>query len=572
MSKIAAIWARVSTEGQGETSLPDQIAEVKAMLENRGYTVPPERILSVDWSSPELSSCPQYDKLKDWIMGCEVEAVGVFNRDRLVAEGIGRLVFIKLCKDKGVELIPCHGSPLADGRDGELIAFIEGWSREGEVELKQIRSKFGLRKKAKDRRLPVSRHREFGYDWEGYRRLIPNKDWPTLKLICDLLHARNTYKGIARELKLRTIPSPTGNPAWSSSTIRHIAHNPVNAGRYYALKGQSVEPAKRSPYSNRQYGKTSYRYLPLEESIYLPEVEIINPPVTWEEQTQLLVQAKQRQALSKRNGKRDYLLRGLIFCDTHLGKHSEPLRYNGISANNSYGYRCPIGGCIKQKLNGPRIEAWVKRETRVLLFMAETEDGYLEAMAGVNNIKATEESLRQELQSLEGKHNRNVNTEVELEERSLLGKVDAEVYERLKLRFTAKRQWITNRRDEIRYQLAQLNRQAEAKDVLNEIHQKFWRRFDTLSTAEWRDLLLLLNVEVHVRPVSCKDKDHAIPGDFSLISNIWRDIEQDKFRWAESKSIDTIIDIRFGVPLGSIEPRKVSDCVLLTSPPLSPSP
>ena len=79
MRKKAAIWDRVSTEGQGETSLTDQIKEVKAMLESRGYTVPSERILSVAWSSPELSSCPEYDKLKDWMMGHEIEAVGVFN-------------------------------------------------------------------------------------------------------------------------------------------------------------------------------------------------------------------------------------------------------------------------------------------------------------------------------------------------------------------------------------------------------------------------------------------------------------------------------------------------------------
>ena len=565
MSKIAAIWARVSTEGQGETSLTDQIKEVKAMLESRGYTVPPERILSVAWSSPELSSCPEYDKLKDWVMGREIEAVGVFNRDRLVAEGIGRLVFIKLCKDKGVELIPCHGNALADGRDGELIAFIEGWAREGEVELKQTRSRFGLRNKAKNRRLPISRHREYGYDWQGDRRLVPNEDWPTLSLIFDLLRKGYTYRGMIREFENRTIPSPAGNPVWSLSTLREIARNPLYAGRYYALKRQAVEPVKRAPYSKRQYGKTSHRYLSLDEGVYLPEVEIVNPPTTWEEQPQLLRQAKLRQTLSKRNAKRDYMLRGLIFCDTHLGKRGQPLRYNGSAFNGSYGYRCPIGGCSKPKLNGPIIEAWVKRETKVLLATAELEDGYFEAMAGTDSIKATEESLRQELLSLEGKHNRSINAEAVLEERSLLGKVDTEVYERIKLRFRAERQWTADRRDEILGQLKQLSRQAEAEDVLEKLYRKFWRRFQTLSNSEWRDLLLLLNVEVHVKPASSlTDQDHWIPGDFSRIENIWRDIEKNKFRWTHTEATDTIIEVRFGVPLGHIEPRKVRDCVLPT--------
>lgn len=58
MSKIAAIWARVSTEGQAETSLPSQIARVTEKLEAAGYTVPPDRVLSVSWSSLDLFRCP----------------------------------------------------------------------------------------------------------------------------------------------------------------------------------------------------------------------------------------------------------------------------------------------------------------------------------------------------------------------------------------------------------------------------------------------------------------------------------------------------------------------------------
>jgi len=535
------------------------------MLESRGYTVPPERILAVAWSSPELSSCPQYDTLKDWVMGSEIEAVGVFNRDRLVAEGIGRLVFIKLCKDKGVELLSCHGSALTDGRDGELIAFIEGWAREGDVELKQARSRFGLRNKVKNRRLPISRHRQFGYDWQSDRCLVPNEDWPTLKLIFDLLRKGCTYREIIREFDRRAILSPTGNSVWCQTTLREIARNPLYAGRYYALKRRAVEPVKRSPHTKRQYGKTSHRYLPLDEGEYLPEIEIVNTPVTWEEQTQLLKEAKERQTLSKRNAKRDYLLRGLIFCDTHVGKRGEPLRYRGSAYRDSYGYRCPIGGCSKPKLNGPTIEAWVKRETKVLLATAQVEDGYFEAMAGIDSMKATEESLRQELLHLQAKHNRSINAEAALEERSLLGQVDNEVYERIKLRLRAERQWIADRRREILDQLEQLSRQAEAEDVLEKLYRKFWYKFHTLSNTEWRDLLLLLNVEVHVKPASSiTEQDHWIPGDFSRIENIWRDIEKNKFQWTHTKPTDTIIEVRFGVPLGRIEPQKVRDCVLPT--------
>jgi len=56
--------------------------------------------------------------------------------------------------------------------------------------------------------------------------------------------------------------------------------------------------------------------------------------------------------------------------------------------------------------------------------------------------------------------------------------------------------------DEIQVQLLQLSRQAEAEDVLDVIYQKFWHQLDTMSDAEWREMVTLLNVEVHVKPIS----------------------------------------------------------------------
>jgi hypothetical protein len=50
--KIGAVWARVSTEPQ--QTLDSQVARAKVELEKRGYLVPPERIIKVDWSSLDL--------------------------------------------------------------------------------------------------------------------------------------------------------------------------------------------------------------------------------------------------------------------------------------------------------------------------------------------------------------------------------------------------------------------------------------------------------------------------------------------------------------------------------------
>ena len=67
------------------------------------------------------------------------------------------------------------------------------------------------------------------------------------------------------------------------ATLRGIIHNPINAGRYYGLVRKAVEPTKRAAYSKRKYGKTSHRILSLEEGVYLPEVEIVGPIITWDD-------------------------------------------------------------------------------------------------------------------------------------------------------------------------------------------------------------------------------------------------------------------------------------------------
>ena len=133
--------------------------------------------------------------------------------------------------------------------------------------------------------------------------------------------------------------------------------------------------------------------------------------------------------------------------------------------------------------------------------MAQDED-FLLTMVGADKIKATEDSVRHELKQLESKRDRITNAEIDLEQRSLLKEVDDEIYQRLKTRFVTQRQWIADRCNEIQGQLLQLSRQAEAEDVIEEIFQKFWYQLDTMSVAEWRDLLALLNVEVVCPPKS----------------------------------------------------------------------
>jgi len=81
--EIAAIWCRVSTDGQRELSLDSQELAVRKALEAQGYESPAEYVLKVDWSSLDLMSSPEFQQLRRWIADGTIQALGTLDRHRL---------------------------------------------------------------------------------------------------------------------------------------------------------------------------------------------------------------------------------------------------------------------------------------------------------------------------------------------------------------------------------------------------------------------------------------------------------------------------------------------------------
>lgn len=494
MARISAIWARVSTIGQAETSLDSQISRAEARLIDAGYSVPKECILAVDWSSLDLFSCPKFQLLRQWVRNREIQAIGILDRDRLEAKGLQRLLFLSDCREAGVELVICQGPPIMDEPEGQLVELALAIGKERSVIRTRQGAKDGLHDRVNKNRLPTSRHRLYGYQWDGPQRLIPDGNWTSLKLIFDMAYSGATYEDIIKELTKRGTLSPGGLREWPKATISSILHNTTYAGKYHALKKRSVEPLNRK---GDTYGNSSQRQLPSEEWVYLHEVEVVNPPISWGRWVQLSKRLQENKRFSPRNSKADYLLRGFIFCDYHRGKKGEPRVYHGQPHRNSWRYACPVGGCAKASLNGPRLEELAKLHTRFLISLQPDE--FYERISGKHNIDELKESLMIEQRKLEAQYNRNINAETDLENRNLLGQIHREVYRRLKTRFWAERNWIEERKEAISHQTAQLHRQAEAVNSLMQIKADLGNRLDSLTKHEWRTLFRALNLEIHVR-------------------------------------------------------------------------
>jgi DNA invertase Pin-like site-specific DNA recombinase len=516
--KRAALWARVSTHDQREVSLPNQIDRCKAKLEEEGYTI--AQTLFADWTSTDLFSCPEFQELRSLIKGRAIDALGVFDRDRLEAKGLQRLIFLSECKEAGIKLVICQGAPILDEPEGQLVELALAIGKERQVLRARQGSKDGLHDRVLKRRLPTSRHRLYGYRWEGDRHLVPDDKWSNLKLIFDMLLEGATYKPIIQELKKRGIASPSGMPEWNKAALSQFVHNPAYAGRYFALKKQAIEPVRRN---GNTYGNSSQKQLAIEESQYLPEIEIVEPPINWVQRLNILDQLAKHQKLAKRHAKRDYLLRGMIFCGTHTGNKGKPRAYHGQPHHNSWRYTCPLGGCAYPYVNGPKTEDFVKLIIKHLLTL-EPEELY-ETLVDSKNQKELESRLRGDLASCEAKYEKCLRLEATLEHRFMNHEIDPQVYPLNKARYQEERKGIEIRKRDIQNQIEQIGREKDAILSIETLQSRFTNKLDSLTIDEWRDLISSLNVELHVSPVKV-------------------DNEKERTRWEKEKQREAV-DKRF---------------------------
>ena len=466
--KAAVIWARVSTSDQAETSLPDQVSRCQDRLKQAGYSA--IHTLQVDWSSMDLYSCPEFQELQRLISNREVQALVVYERDRLSALPMQRLLFLSELKENGVELLTCSGPPVIEGSEGVLIEHVLAIAKEKQVQRARQGARDGMRYKVKSGK-PAMRHRLYGYKWEKDKsRLLPDENWNNLKSLFDMLLEGGTYNDIKKEFKKRGILTPTGKTDWNGGVLSAMIRNPVYAGRYYAIKRIVAEPKKRR---TKGYGNSSYRTLPLDEAYYVPSIEIVNPPITWEQRGYILDQIARHQTISTRNAKREYFLRGRIFCMEHHGVRGEELVYRGATLKGKHHYRCQVGGCRTPYLSGAIFESTVK--SFITLFFSFSEDEFYKSIVGTETRQAAKAKLEKELKRLELDGEKLINTDAQLEDRYLNGHYtdNPETYERLKLRYKSQRQTIRERQDRILTEMAQLGRDQQVFDSFEYLKHKF---------------------------------------------------------------------------------------------------
>ena len=219
----AAVWWRVSTDDQRETSPETQTREALAFAETEGYNVPQEYVLGTDWHSLSVWESPPMEQLNELIRSEAVKAIFMYDADRGPSKPAHRLLFRALCEEHRVQ-IKCLYGQVPDGEMGEVMEFLSAWQKEKQVLRAQRGAKDGLRDRVRLKGLPANGRAPYGYRWNG-EHFTPSDTYPVAQGIWRMLTEGKTDRGIAGVFTRADVPTPSGGTVWNPRTIASIATN-----------------------------------------------------------------------------------------------------------------------------------------------------------------------------------------------------------------------------------------------------------------------------------------------------------------------------------------------------------
>lgn len=295
------LYVRVSTDDQARKgySLGDQINACRKHLSALEQTRIEEYI--DDGYSGEFLERPGLTRLRNDLQSHLIKTIAIYDPDRLSRNLTNQLIIADEIEKSGAKLTFVTGdydcSPegkLFFSMKGAISAYEKGKIRE--------RTSRGRRAKASKGKIVLNAH-PFGYDWDGENSmyLINEAEAKTIRLIYELcINQGYGSRVIALELVRLGMMGIKGRPL-SVCTVSRILTKEMYCGQHHLFTqsthktGQNTREVKNNP-----------------RELWIPiEIPAIVTRELWE---QAQAQMQTNKKLAKRNTKRDYLLRGLLYC------------------------------------------------------------------------------------------------------------------------------------------------------------------------------------------------------------------------------------------------------------------
>jgi site-specific DNA recombinase len=326
----AVVYVRVSTEEQTKGySLQTQEERCREYAAQKGYVVV-ERFL--DSQSGEDLNRPDLNRLFAYIVEHPVQVLIVYDTDRLSRGGPYQHGMIeRLLNKNDVRIEYVRGDFNEASPESQFSKMIQQTISWYENQQRKERSMRGRIAKTKAGRVLASAVAPIGYEFKNDTLVIIEHEAELVRRAFRLYLEGYSLKQIAQQFTAEGIPTkkdapskskagPTSRTMWYPGTVARILHNQTYIGVWHYNKTNNAKVNGQRQRSKR--ASADWLSVPV--------------PALVDEDTFNQAQAmmERNKILSKRNTKREYLLRGILKCSCG----------NGCLANARGGrptYRCP---------------------------------------------------------------------------------------------------------------------------------------------------------------------------------------------------------------------------------------
>lgn len=231
------IYARISSDAEGRgLGVKRQLTDCEREAKRRSWDVA-DRFVDNDVSATRSKSRPQYVRMLEAIESGAIEAVIVWDVDRLTRTPRELEDVIDLADRYGLQLANIGGDIDLSTPQGRMTARIKGTvaRHETEQQSKRIRRKFEDKARAGEPHGPAPFGFRRVYETDDHGRRLSARDVideaqaAVIREGAERLTSGETLYAIAGSLNDRGLLSPSGKP-WSATTLRQVLKRASNAG------------------------------------------------------------------------------------------------------------------------------------------------------------------------------------------------------------------------------------------------------------------------------------------------------------------------------------------------------
>jgi len=338
MKRRAAIYSRVSTDDQAERgySLPSQIEACQNFADQKGFEIVSVYQDDISGAKP-ITARPDGYEMQGAIEAGQIQAVIMYQVDRLSRDIVDLLATVRGWLRAGVEIYSLDVGQITSELD--IVLVIKGWQGGDERQKIRERTMRGKNAKAQAGKVVGEGTPPFGYTYLDGELFIEESQAKIVRMIFDWYVSGNEKGGImslisiAKRLTEMGIPTPAKSKGmnwrsdkygiWHFATVNWI----ISSETYCGVLHYGRRVSQGSKIKNRSKD----------------EHTLINVPAIVTREVWELAQARKihNSKVGRRRMKREYLLRGMVYCSCGRRMVGTQARYICTKRNDYFGeHKC----------------------------------------------------------------------------------------------------------------------------------------------------------------------------------------------------------------------------------------